>query len=527
MRLSRWMNGWVTIAIWALSLLVGCAEVGQGGPVTLSIAADGDTELMVGDSLSFTVRSVKGDGSSSEVTALAKCMLTGDKTGTLDGAKFTATAAGQSVIACDYEKASGTLVLTVRGPAQGETTIDAVQAGDIPAGSSLELKRVVVTALAPPTSSGAVDLFVQPEKGDAKSGLFVLDLRATQEPKFAVGDVIDVTGIYVETSGRSSVEAELIEKTGRATPRISDLTLSSLDLTKLESALVRVKNVAVRDPAYTSYTWLLSDKKDASLEVELDTYFFVPTTEAGSVLDAMTGIVFCSSGACGIAPRDEADLALCADCEKVDATTPPDVVDAGPPMQASIEEIQAGVVGEGSAVLLDDLVVTALWPDGVNLDFWAQKKGGGKSSGLMFRDARATATALTLKVGSVVHVEGVTALRSMYPVVNFTVAEQTAANGKVTVDTISVAALADEKQARPYWGALVEVSGVKTTAIDAMAYGVTVQDLAGSSTLFIGNALYTDLALAVGDERASVTGVVYVGASGLELWPRDAKDLVP
>ncbi len=523
MRKSRTMDKWIGLAVFVLMPLLGCAQGGKGGAVSLSIAANRDTELMVGDALTFSVRAVKSDGSSEEVTSSANCMLTGDATGTLDGSLFMATVAGESVIACGYEQASGTLVLTVRGPVLGDSSIEAVQTGKVTEGASLKLIGVVVTALAPATSSGAVDIFVQPEKGRADTGLFVVDLRASADPALVVGDVIDVTGTYVEKAGRSTIEADVIEKTGRAAPRVTELALKDLDLADYESALVRVTDVAVRDIAYTSYTWLLSDAENASLEVELDTYFFEPTTAQGSVLDALTGIVFCTTDGCAVAPRDDSDLALCEACENV-APAPP----AGPPatpMMTRIEDIQTGVVAEGAAVILDELVVTALWPDGDSLDFWAQAAGGGRSSGLFFRDARPTPAPLALSVGSVVHVEGITALRAGYPLVSYASVEERASNSKVTVDQVSLAELVDATAGRRYWGALVEITDLSVTEVDVGGYGFTVKHGSNATLGFIGNALYPELTLATSDVLARVTGIVYLGASGLEIWPRDAQDV--
>lgn len=526
MRLSEAMGHWVRLAVLGFIPLFGCAEAGEGGAVSLAIAANRDTELMIGDALTFTVRKVTSDGASEDVTSSATCVLSGDVTGTLVSPMFMATAAGSSVVACDYEQATGTLVLTVRGPAIEGTSIEAIQAGDVVEGSSFNLADLVVTALVPPTESGFVDFFVQPAKGKADTGLFIVDVRANLEPAFAVGDVVSLTGTYIEEAGRSTIEAEVIEKTGRATPRVTDLDVADLDLDAVESALVRVKDVAVRDVEYTTYTWLLSDATDASLELELETYFFVPEVEQGSVLDSLTGIVFCSIDICAVAPRDDADIAVCADCEKVEGAPPPAMTPPGTQTTTRIQDIQTGAIAQGSAVILDEVVVTAVWPDGDRLDFWAQTAGGGPSSGIFFRDERPTAVALEIGVGSVLHVEGVTALRNSYPVVSYAVAEQKASAAAVTADVVTIAELIDPSLGRRYWGSLVEVADLNVMEVDASGYGVVVQAVDGTPG-FVGNALFPELALNVSDTLSRVTGVVYLSTSGLEIWPRGAQDLVP
>lgn len=519
--MRAWMQmkrAWVCLAL----LSIGCAEATEKGAVSLSIAADADTELEVGESLKFVVRLVDADGTSQDVTAQAMCSLTGDPTGSVAGDTFTAEAAGSSVLGCAHQGVQGTLVLTVRGAVVDSASVEGIQGGDVEVGSIVSVKDLVVTALAPVEGSDAIDLFVQP-KQKPELGLYIYDARSSREAKLTVGDVIQVSGTYVESAMRSTVEAELIEKTGTAMPKVNPLKMSGLDLTAHESALVSVPNVAVLDPAYTSYTWLLADAEDQTLEVELDTLLFTPSAAAGVVLSTLTGVVFCSDGLCAVAPRSEADLAVCKDCAPVMPPDPPPV-DAG---KVEIADIQGETVGPNMSVMLEDVVVTALWPDVELLDFWAQTAGGGELSGLFFRDAREAPTALTFQVGSRVTVSGVTELRDGYVVVNFSAVEEVGTGASATADAVSAVDLVDADKGRPYWGGLVDVADLTVTAVDAAGYGLEVRDAESKVSLFVGNTLFSTLTGAPNDVLGRVRGVVYVGTSGLELWPRDAADVVP
>jgi hypothetical protein len=172
------------------------------------------------------------------------------------------------------------------------------------------------------------------------------------------------------------------------------------------------------------------------------------------------------------------------------------------------------------------VVATDFDPQKGYYDFWAQDPGGGQGSGMVFRDYRDSAVALTLSEGDVVEVTGVYVENKGRSSINFSSAKTSGSQKTVKPDPLK------PKEVVEAWeGCLVFVKGTFKVTDVAGTYTWEVQDEDGTR-LLVDRLLFDPAdTVKVGDSLTTLTGIVYAWIEGttvnLSLAPRAAGDLKP
>jgi hypothetical protein len=239
----------------------------------------------------------------------------------------------------------------------GGATIADIQQGVYVDEDEVTLKGVLVTS--GPTYD-AEGFYIQDAGGGEWSGIYVY--MPAGLPFLTVGDELTVSGTvseFYDWTEFSVADDSAIEITGSGSVTVDSIDPASLsDMEPWESCLVSVGAVEV--------TGNVDGYGEATLDngLELDNQFFNYEAEAGATFTNVTGPIYYAYEKWRIAPRDEADL---------------EGYEPGPePEPTTVASLQDGTIATGSAVILENVVVTApaYEYDGEVKGFWIADDGG-------------------------------------------------------------------------------------------------------------------------------------------------------
>ncbi len=492
---------------WAIGCVIGiwgsCAGGGDAGLVSLSITSPDSLEPAVGEEVRLVVRAIHGDGSSDDVTAAATCELDSQMPpGTLAEATFVAERPGTADIACSYRDARGSVAVTVQGLV--ETSAAAVQAGQVPEGTRVELELVVYAL---DRDRDYTNLFAQDEGGGEKSGIYLRDVRELTMAQVgvdpaAIGDVVRIAGSYLERAGRTTIEYDTIEVVGSATPVATTLELTAVDPSVWDSSFIAIEDVVVAQPMIDDYTWsVAAQAAPDGVTLLVETLLYDPPRSAGLQLSRLAGPLYLFLDEAdalhyAIAPRGAEDLE--GDSSRVD-----------------VADLHAGDVPEGTELDLAGLVVTALDRDANgNVDMFAQDPRGGPASGVYLVDQRSPPSPVA--VGDVIDVTGVYIVIRTRHTIDVTALRTTGMRAPMA-DMVAVGT-----ELAPYQSSLVRIEDVRVS--DPMLDPYTYEVSDGTETMRIDTLLYDGIP-SEDDAVASITGVVFCGETYCALAPRSAADV--
>lgn len=386
--------------------------------------------------------------------------------------------------------------------------------------ANVTVKDVVVTA------SAGNRIWVQEADGGPWSGIQVRLPSGVDAP--AVGDLVDVSGLYTEYFDAAQIQDAAIEVTGTGTvpaPAIvtpAAIRTGSADAEQWEGVLLQVSAVQnVQDPVNGTDG---TDRGDFRAGPTGGTAGVIVghnwrTNYQGTVGDqfrSIVGVMDFSFDESRLEPRGNDDITL---------------ADGTHPQAASltIAQIQnpaaAGHPNPNTAVKLENVVVTAASSKG----FWVQDPTANAWAGIyVFRKAGNTQTIPA--VGKRVTVEGV------YVEYN-DLSEIELATVTVTGDATVPAPLVltpDQltgTSAETYEGMLVEVRGVANTedpvvGTDGQDRGdFRVQTTGGTGGVIVGRSIGHDYNGAVGDRFDSIVGVVDYSFGAFRVQPRGNADI--
>lgn len=431
-------------------------------------------------------------------------------------------------------------------------TIYQVQSDEMPVGTSVNLRDVVVSAV-DRFGARSGGIYVQEKEGGAYSGVFVY-VSESASAGLSVGDRIDLVGgvkdefaLQSDESGRKLTEivpseggSISITKIGEGAPPEPeilnpwDLAASDEEAEKWEGVLVQFDNVSVLSRPYG-----VSSSDETLKEMEVTGPFRV----GGSLTDLGDSIqrddCFTSIRGIGdyffnykVLPRSAADMVgdgsecpapeaadnMCSDSldndydgfsdcadfscqEEVEACT----------VETSIVAAQSGVVADNSKVRFTDVLVTAIHGDGKR--FWVQDAGGAAAyNGVhIFRPSNSEALPSSVALGSTVTLTG-NLSEYFGEVTNITNVEiEASAAGSADdleiLSGVSLSALATDQQ---YEGVLVQLEDVAivdpsdASCSDQCSFSVGT----ASEKLWIYDEIFRFEAVA-GDCLESLTGVMH------------------
>lgn len=421
-----------------------------------------------------------------------------------------------------------------------------VQSDQMPPGTAVKLKGVIVTAI---DSFGARtgDFFVQDAAGGPFSGVKVFSAPLDQVAMLAPGDVIDIEGAQKDEFALTS------DTSGRKVTELKPVTGGTMKLTKrgtmtppapaiVDAAAISLLDKAARDAEWEKWEGVLITLINARQtgasrsfgtavdQVEFRVSGFARVQSVLAALPAANAFGVCYDRVTGIGdyffndlvlPRKADDIALGgAGCR---------------PMSTSVGASQTQVSPE--AADLANVFITARDDIGTNKGIWVADGLAAEASHGVYVFVGATLPA-TLAVGATVNVQGTVEEFDVSPAAGDAVTEIT--NGTVTVVAapgttlpsplvIAPATLSDISAAgEPYEGVLVQVTTVKLTAsLMNGKYELTANDQ--TKIIIDDEAFVFATAPTVGTCYASVTGVMHVQLTDniRTLNPRDLTDLVP
>ncbi|WAS96139.1 hypothetical protein [Nannocystis punicea] len=405
------------------------------------------------------------------------------------------------------------------GPDLDNVTIYDIQGGEVPEGSVVTVKGVVITSPVHVDGDGKGTIFVQDPMGGELSGIAVF-LYEEVAMNFGVkpGVIVDITGEYTEFFGESQLQVTSVdaivevgqgESPAPAVVAAADVATDGAKAEAYEGVLVQVENVTVTNPAV--------DMSDFEVEGALrinDFFLFAqmeePTVVNGQVFKSIAGPLRFSYDNHKIAPRAGADL----------------VVDMVPQAEEhTIYEIQEGTLPVQTPVLVKGAIVTSpltFKKDG----FFIQDPMGGEHSGIYVYIG---AKAVTVEPGDVVDVEGV--YDEYYESSQIEVSDpaKIVVTGNGAVPAPEVVSAADVATGGPlqenYEGVLVTVENVQVAAANMM-FG----DFELTDGLFVDDIFFAKVDWTLpkaGDTFTSLTGPLTFGFEESRLLPRTAADIKP
>jgi predicted extracellular nuclease len=385
------------------------------------------------------------------------------------------------------------LVGATVGGGGGDSTVVAIQSGEVAEGAYVTLTDVIATSSLDRAEGG---FFVQDAGGGEYSGIYIYAYEevAADLGSLAAGQALTITGQvtefydYTEITVSSSAD---IEVTGSGDVTV-DVVNSPSDWEAWEGCLVTVADVTVtsEDDGYGAM--------ELSNGLKLDDGLTEYTAANGESFGTVTGLISYGYDFYRINPRSQDDL-------DSDGTVPdpdPDPVD-----EATVSSIQDGTVAEGATVL-----ITAIVTSEVDLDdkgFFVQDAGGGAWSGVYIYRGSTSA----VSIGDEVEITGV--VTEYYGLTEIVVSADsdivvTAAGSGVTTDTLATTP-SDWEQ---WEGCLVTIGAVDVTSDDD---GFGAVDL--SNGLKLDDLLFSHGASS-GDSFSELTGLITYSYSAWRINPR-------
>jgi predicted extracellular nuclease len=433
---------------------------------------------------------------------------------------------------------------------------DATRPNHPAVGSAVTVSGVVVTAI-DRLGGGSGSFWVQETAGGPWSGIRVFP-GALATTDLAVGDVVTVRGTYEERFECSQIAATSIEETGTAaapapaTVAAGDLATGGAQAEPYEGVLVQVTNVIVTNanpdgPASDFGEFAVT----GGLRIGDDLYVVTPDPQVGDTFERIAGVLHFDFSNTKVLPRSAADVvaggaATCTpacDAQACQACVGGQCVsfcNAGETCLAGVcqagsgeysvyelqDEAHPGHPAVGSAVTLEDVIITAIDRLGTSGGLWVQEQAGGPYSGIRVFPGSLPTT--DLAVGQHVTVRGT--YEERYGLTQVAATQITALPLAPTVlapaDVDPAAVATGGPQAEAYEGVLVRVQNVTVTDAnpDAPAdHGefVVTGGLRVDDDLFV---ITPDPV--VGDTFASLTGVLTYTFDNVKLEPRVAADVV-
>lgn len=401
---------------------------------------------------------------------------------------------------CLTPKTSDTAGTGDGGATGASTTCADIRQGNVAQDSIVTLNGVVVTS---PITQEGDGFFVQDQGGGAYSGMYIF-LQGSFESLFLeVGDVVSVTGTYVEYYDFSEVTVTSVNDitvTGEGTPTVTSLTDVG-DPEQWESVLI-----SMADQTFTSCANSYGEST-VSGGLTVNDLFYEYESDRNASVDQLVGLVEYSFSEYKLNPRDSNDLVGFTAGSGCTVTS------------AEIHDQAASDPDSLGAVELDGMIVTSGLTTSGTPGFFVQTPGGGEKSGLfIFLHEDINPSSVDLAIGDVVDIKGsATVFYDMTEVAVYDAADivSTGSTGSVTVDTLTEAP-ADWN----FWeGALVELQGVSAVSA-SNSYGECELDWDVSSD----NWFYA-LTANAGDTFDSLIGQVGYAYGTTVILPRDAADV--
>jgi len=417
-------------------------------------------------------------------------------------------------------------------PAANVVTIEEIQhqtAGEIPDGTRVEVRGVVVTGVGPR------GFWVQTPGKAEWNGIYVFRQRDDAFSLPARGDEVTVAGTYTEYFGLSQIIGSSVTVTGTASVP-APVIVTPDEITGERAEALEGVLVEVRDVENTQDPVLGTDGRDRG-DFRVQTIggtggVVVGNTNGhsydgavGDEFDSIVGLLDYSFDAWRIQPRDDADITF------ADGTHP----GAAGPVVATVYQLQDETdpahPADGTVVEVRNVVVTALRGG----SFYVAEPGGGAYSGIYaFKPAAVTIPAVD--VGDVVtlrgkYIEYVASTPGSRPLSEIMLSEVqvvSAGGGAVAPVVVTPEEIAANGAGEAYENCLVTVENVTVTQVGgsyARAEGVVDADK--SDEIHIGTLLFDGYTLSVDQQLSSVTGIVDDYAGTYRLHPRGASDLVP
>lgn len=460
------------------------------------------------------------------------------------------------------------------GGGGAEVTIQQIQSDDMPVGTPVTVRGVVVTAI-DSYGSRIGGIYVEEPDGGPFSGVYVF-LKGTEAAGLKPGDLVDIEGgvkdefaYSTDDSGRALTEISppeggdtTVTQVGTGTmpaPEVVtpwDLASSDDEAEKWEGVLIEFDNVRVNSAPRSvskSDDTLLSMDVTGPFPVESSLTELADTIAKGDCYSKIVGVedYFLNyqllpraaddlgAGADGDCLAPESGDELCADsmdndhngftdCEDnacVDATV------ACPATGTTVADIQNGTVDPDTRVNLTGVHVTAVSAN--THTFWAaDAAAAAQYAGIAVYDSNFDLS--TVAVGDTLDLAGTTkefsclsdacADNTMTELVNFTASNITPGGATPTPVTVPVATLAAEASEEPYEGVLVKVENVAVVNPD-LGHGDFSIGTAGSPVIVDDDMFkFTPTA---GQCLGSVTGVLSrnIFDGNITLLPRSAADV--
>jgi predicted extracellular nuclease len=443
-------------------------------------------------------------------------------------------------------------------PVDQDNKIQDVQSDRVAEATKIKLKGVVVTAIdAFGKSTG--NFWVQEPEGGPFSGVLVFGAKTADVAKLSVGDIVDLDGMEKDeflpsgdATNRTITElravrggAITISKVGSGaslTPSVIDAAAlatmtaaqAEAELEKWEGVLVTVRNVTQANDqrsASTTDTTFFDFTIDGGIVVDTTLMKFPDTAVAGACYTSITGMgdYFYNYK---VIPRSNADLVVGTGCPELRTST--------------ITQVQLGTYTKAGAqpnqVLVRDVYVTALATASAdNKSIWiSTSPTAAIDEGVQVfygKPAFPAGTVIGAKVdvlGTVLEYDNTGSTGDKLTEITRPTIKVKAPPDDLTplvpISGVSADVLGDIGAAgEPYEGVLVQLSGLKVTAIGTN--DATLSDTSTpAKTLSIDNDIfdYTPAPFAMDACYATVTGIASLNTLDDKriILPRSAADLV-
>jgi hypothetical protein len=404
-----------------------------------------------------------------------------------------------------------------------DTTIYAIQGGEVAEGTRVRVSGVVVTS--PVNAERGLAFVEEPDAGPYSGIALYMWSEVVQSTALSPGDVVDIHAEYAEFFGLSQLVVENIGDitvTGTAPLPGPDL-VTAAEIARGNAGAEPWEGVRVQ-----IVDAVVVERNDGfgQILVEGDALIgnaFVsplPKVQLGSRFGSVTGPLHYSFEEFKLLPASATDLA--------------DYSGAPTPSEATpIYAIQQDMVREGTVVKLEDVIVSAgfTWSNTTQKSLFVQEPDGGPYSGIQVFVANTTG--LDVAPGDVVTVVG--AYEEFFDMSQIEVTNASGVRVTGSGPAPSPALIADPAaiatggaMAESYEGVLVQVSDVTVLddapdAPDEFGEFTITGDLRVND-LFFAFADWTKPAIGTG--FASITGVLNYDFANFKLEPRDPADLV-